>query len=75
MPIVVQMTSNEDRIAAGSPWSRQGGAICSIAILLLGAALVVYGGALMTVGHKPLQEGKQPGIRPLSSLICNGKRR
>lgn len=44
--------------AASTPWSRQGGAICSISLLLLGAALVVYGGALMTVGHKPLQEGE-----------------
>ena len=44
------------QLPAGSPWLR-GGAICSIALLLLGGALVVYGGALMTVGHRPLPEG------------------
>ena len=44
------------QMPAGSPWWR-GGAICSIALLLLGGALVVYGGALMTVGHRPLPEG------------------
>lgn len=44
-------------MGTGHSWYDKGGAICSVALLLLGSALVIYGTAWLTVGPEPLPEG------------------
>ncbi|DBB12052.1 hypothetical protein WJX82_005280 [Trebouxia sp. C0006] len=64
----VQEPGDTQSLASGTPWSRQGGAICSIALLLLGGSLLIYGGALVAVGHKPLDEGQAEQWRRIARI-------
>lgn len=43
---------------SGTAWCRKGEAICSIALLCLGGALVIYGVAMMNFGNPTMTESE-----------------